>query len=185
MRKGLQDYNPQVAGSSPAASICRYVFNSALVRGVVRQGVRFVVERRVPFGHCDPAQVAYYPRFFEWFHDAFEAFFEPALGLPYAKVLSELGVGFPAVQVQCEYQRPARFGDLIRLEVFLSALSPRSATFEYRVRKDDVLLATASIKVAFISFTDFKPATLSEAVLAKLEPYREEDQERPDPSRIR
>ena len=92
-------------------------------------------------GHIsDPAGIMYYPRFFEWFHDAFEGLFEAVLNTPYAEILGERRVGFPAVQVATEFRRPARFGELVWIEVFLSRLGDHSGTFEYRVRRDGVLL---------------------------------------------
>ena len=110
--------------------------------------MRHTVAMRVRFGHADPAGIVYYPRFFEWFHDVFEGMFEVVLGEPYAHVLNHRRVGFPAVQVECEWNAPARFGELVRVEVFLSRISERSATFEYRVLRDDLELARARVKVA-------------------------------------
>src|SRR5262249_54425760 len=110
--------------------------------------MRHKKQMRVRFGHSDPARIVYYPRFFEWFHDIFESMFEDVFKIHYAAVLNERRVGFPAVQVACEFLKPATFGELVDIEVFLSRLSERSATFEYRVRRDGVLLVTASVKVA-------------------------------------
>jgi 4-hydroxybenzoyl-CoA thioesterase len=148
--------------------------------------MRFSFQRRVPFGHVDAAAIIYYPRYFEWFHDAFEAMFEPVVGAPYAQVVSEHGVGYPAVQVACEYRAPARWGDLLTVEVFLSSLKSRSATFEYRVRHDAVLCVSASIKIATMSMADQRGTPMPEAVRAAFVPYVEAlDDELPDTSRIR
>ena len=38
--------------------------------------MRYSRPMRVRFGHADPAKIVYYPRFFEWFHDAMESMFE-------------------------------------------------------------------------------------------------------------
>ena len=148
--------------------------------------MRYSFQRRVPFGHVDGAAIVYYPRYFEWFHDAFEAMFEPVVGAPYAQVVAEHGVGYPAVQGACEYRAPARWGDLLTVEVFLSRLGARSATFEYRIRRDDVLCATASIKIATMSMEEKRGVPMPEDVRAAFAPYLEaEDGELPDTSRIR
>jgi 4-hydroxybenzoyl-CoA thioesterase len=147
--------------------------------------MRHVVPMRVRFGHADPAGIAYYPRYFEWFHDAFEAFFEAALGEPYAEVLSRRSIGFPAVQAACEWRQPARFGDLVDVEVFVSRLSARSATFEYRVRRAGVLLASASIKVAGLDMERHVPAPFPPAVHAALARYLEPAEDPPDVARLR
>ncbi len=142
---------------------------------------------RVRFGHSDPAGIAYYPRFFEWFHDAFEQMFEEVLGEPYAEVLGRRRVGFPAVQTASEFRAPARFGDLVNMEIFLSRLSKGSATFEYRVRGASGLLATASVKVATMDLDAHRPTPMPEDIRTAFLPYVDEetDEERADLSRLR
>jgi 4-hydroxybenzoyl-CoA thioesterase len=140
---------------------------------------------RVRFGHADPARIVYYPRFFEWFHDTFETWFDEVLRINYADVLNGRRVGFPTVQVATEFRRPARFGELLDVEVFLSRLTERSGTFEYRVRRDGLLLATASIKVVAMNLDDHTSTSIPEDIRAAFEPYVEQDDERPDSDRLR
>lgn len=148
--------------------------------------MRHRVEKRVPFGHCDPATIVYYPRYFEWFHDLFEAMFEPIVGASYAEVVARHETGYPAVQVACEYKGPAGWGDLVTIEVFASRLGTSSMTFEYRVRKDGRLLATASVKVATMHMTEHRSVPIPEEVRTAFAPYVEPtDDELPDTSRIR
>ena len=150
--------------------------------------MRFEKPLRVRFGHADPARIAYYPRFFEWFHDAFEDFFEVVSGQPYAELIASSGAGFPAVQVLTEFRRPARFGELLKLECFASRLGERSGVFEYRLRDGSgVLRAAASIKVAVLAIDSGGPRPWPPELRAALEPYLEdgEDPERHDPGRLR
>ena len=147
--------------------------------------MRDVQRMRVRFGHTDPARIVYYPRFFEWFHDAMEVTFENVVGRSYQEVLDTYGVGYPAVQVACEFRRPARFGEMVEIEVFLSRLAERSMTFEFRVRRKGELVATASVKVAGIAMDGSGPAPLPEPVRSAFAPYVEEDAERPDTARLR
>lgn len=143
---------------------------------------------RARFGDCDPAKLVYYPRFFEWFHDAFEALFEVIIHVDYASVLEGRRVGFPAVQVAGEFRRPVRFGDEVEIEVFLSRLGERSATFEYRVRRGAELLVTASVKVATMDLDRFTSVPVPDDLRAALAPYVEgveEDEERPQTERLR
>lgn len=148
-------------------------------------GVRHVAKRRVPFGHTDPAGIVYYPRFFEWFHDVFEGMFESVLGVSYAELLATTKVGYPAVQAACEWRRPAKFGDLVGVEVFLSRLGERSATFEYRVRRGDELLATASVKVAAMGMDDGRPTRFPASFSSAFAAYVEASDDYPATERIR
>jgi 4-hydroxybenzoyl-CoA thioesterase len=124
--------------------------------------MRFRTSRRIGFGHSDPAGIAFYPRFFEWFHDAFEEFVETATGVTYRSWILERRVGFPAVQVACEYRAPVQFGQVATIEVFPSRFTDRSATFEYRLRQAGELAATASIKVAFVDLRTQRSAPFPE-----------------------
>lgn len=148
--------------------------------------MRFVRQIRVPFGHCDPAGIAYYPRFFEWFHDAFEAAFEAATGASYASILSDTGAGFPAVSSACDWRVPARFGERIDIEVFVTRLRDRSGTFEYRVRREGTLLAAATVKVAVLDMVKGGSRPWPDWVRAGLERYVEPlDGEAPAVDRLR
>lgn len=95
----------------------------------------FVHPREVRFGECDPAGVVYFPRFFEWFHEAMEAWFGQALGRPYAEVLQEYG--FPAVESQAQFKAPCRLGERLDIEVRVLRLGRSSFTLGYTVRGED------------------------------------------------
>jgi 4-hydroxybenzoyl-CoA thioesterase len=88
---------------------------------------------RVRFGDEDHAQIVYYPRFFHFFHCAFEDFFDQQ-GLPYRECLDVDRIGWPAVHAEADYEKPARFGENLDVEVRVSRIGEKSATFEYDVR---------------------------------------------------
>ena len=58
---------------------------------------------RVGFGDCDPAGIVYFPRFFHFFHEAMETWFDEVLGLPYAEMIGGRGLGFPAVHTEADF----------------------------------------------------------------------------------
>lgn len=66
---------------------------------------------RYRFGDIDDAGIAYYPRFFHYFHCAFEDWWGDVLGVPYAKLLREHDLGFPVVRVESEFFAPIAYGD--------------------------------------------------------------------------
>ena len=51
--------------------------------------------------------IVYYPRFFNYFHVAFEDFFTKNAGVPYDQILSKERVGFPTVHVETRLRHPA------------------------------------------------------------------------------
>jgi 4-hydroxybenzoyl-CoA thioesterase len=88
----------------------------------------------VRFADVDHAGIVYYPRFFHYFHTAFEEFFRERLGSrSYVALLDEDRIGFPAVSAQCDYKAPLRFGDTMAIDVSIERMGERSITFRYRV----------------------------------------------------
>ena len=88
----------------------------------------------VRFADVDHAGIVYYPRFFHYFHLAFEEMFRARLGpRAYVDLLDRERVGFPAVRAECDYQAPLRFGDTASIELSVARLGRTSITFRYQV----------------------------------------------------
>jgi len=88
----------------------------------------------VRFADVDHAGIVYYPRFFHYFHAAFEEFFRQRMGgRGYVDLLDRRRIGFPAVRSECDYRLPLRFGDLVRADMSIDRLGERSIRFRYRL----------------------------------------------------
>lgn len=101
-----------------------------------RPGV-FVLDVRIGWGHCDPAGIVYFPRFFELFHDAMEHWFSDALHMPYAEVIGGRKIGFPSVHTEADFKAPSVFGESLSVELRVGGLGHKSIVFDYRVRPAD------------------------------------------------
>jgi acyl-CoA thioester hydrolase len=89
-------------------------------------------------------------------HAAYLRYFEVArvealrgLGVPVGE-FAERGVAMPVVEAGLKYLRPARLDDLLEVTVLLHRIGPASFTFDYEVRRDGLLLATGSTRMAVI-----------------------------------
>jgi 4-hydroxybenzoyl-CoA thioesterase len=68
---------------------------------------RFLVE----WGHCDPADIVFYPRYLEWF-DACTTGLFAAAGIPTCSLFKAHGViGVPLVDLKVRFLVPSSFGD--------------------------------------------------------------------------
>ena len=85
----------------------------------------------VRFGACDPAGIVYFPRFFEWFHEAMEAWFDLALGQPYAELLRAHGL--PAAKTEAAFAAPVRMGERVDVVLTVGHLGRSSLRLDYRV----------------------------------------------------
>ena len=93
-----------------------------------------VMEVVVRWGHCDPAGIVYFPRFFEMFHDAMEQWFSEALQMPYADVILGRKLGFPSVHTEADFKSPSALGETLAVELRVGGLGQKSIVFDYRVR---------------------------------------------------
>ena len=96
----------------------------------------FVYSLPIRFADVDHAGIVYFPRFFHYFHVAFEEMWRARLGArAYVSLLDDDRLGFPAVRAECDYRAPLRFGDVAEIELRVIRLGRTSVTFGYRVYK--------------------------------------------------
>ena len=94
----------------------------------------FAFTTPVRFSDVDHAGIVYYPRFFHFFHLAFEELWRARIGpRAYSELIDRDKVGFPAVRAECEFKAPLRFGDSAEIEVTVGKLGAKSITFRYRI----------------------------------------------------
>jgi 4-hydroxybenzoyl-CoA thioesterase len=125
----------------------------------------FSLEIPVRFGDVDHARVVYYPRFFHYFHQAFEGWFGEALGIPYSDVVGKHNIGFPSVHIETDFLKPLRYGDSVRVEVDLVSTTSRSLTMRYTAVRlpDGQVSARALIKTVAVDNDEFKSIEIPEA----------------------
>ncbi|MSP16248.1 MAG: acyl-CoA thioesterase [Myxococcales bacterium] len=97
----------------------------------------FLHQLRVRFADEDHAGIVYYPRFFHFFHVAFEEMFFARLGgaANYRELLDQRKVGFPAVRAEIDFAGPLRFGDLVEIELSVDRIGTKSVSFAYRASR--------------------------------------------------
>lgn len=137
----------------------------------------FVYALPVRFADVDHAGIVYYPRFFHYFHLAFEELFRERLGpRAYALLLDRDRIGFPAVHAEADYRAPLRFGDTALLELSVLRLGTTSITFGYHVRRAPEpepkvpadLCAIGQVVCAVVDLGGFRPTAIPPVVAALL-----------------
>jgi acyl-CoA thioester hydrolase len=105
-------------------------------------------EIRVIFGDTDQMGVVYYANYLRFF-EASRAAYLRAHGRSH-KDLDAWGVALPVVEAQCRYKKPARYEDLLAIDVEVDELRGASMRFVYTVRRDGELLAEGMTRHAVI-----------------------------------
>ena len=126
----------------------------------------FVTHIDVRFGHVDPAGIAYYPRIYEFIHQATEALWDVHVGKRYYYLVSEERLGFPLVHSEVDFKHPLRFGDTARIVMETTKLSSKSITNRYRIYLGDskTLCAEVEIVTVPIDMDSFKARQVPEDV---------------------
>jgi acyl-CoA thioester hydrolase len=99
------------------------------------------VELRVIYGDTDQMGVVYYGNYLRFFEAARNEFIR-AKGLRYRDLEADLGIRLPVTEVTVHYKLPARYDDLVTVEISLGEAGRASARFDYRVLRGEELLAT-------------------------------------------
>jgi len=96
--------------------------------------VAHTVEIRVRWSESDPAGIAFYPRFFEWFDIACGALFD-SLGLPWQVLFPARGiVGVPIVESGARFVSPVRWGDTMSVTASVAWVKDKMFRVDYDVR---------------------------------------------------
>lgn len=134
----------------------------------------YTTEFAVRFGEIDNAHVVYYPRFFHYFHQAFECWFGEALGVPYHVMVNDQNIGLPSVRVETEFTAPLRYGDRVRIELELLEIGRRSITIQYTAVRlpDAVVSARAKVTTVAIDQEAFKSITIPDEWRERFERFR-------------
>lgn len=134
----------------------------------------FVYERQelVRFGHCDPAGIVFYPRYFEMLNAVVEDWLTEGLGVDYAQLLGPRRVGLPTVQLDTEFKRISRMGDWLAQRVRIVKLGRSSLTlrieFHGRGAQDDLRVGFSQVLVC-TSLQTHQPQPFPDDLRAALE----------------
>ena len=120
---------------------------------------------RVIFGDTDQMGVVYYANYLRYFESARSDYWR-TLGRSYREVEAR-GLGLPVVEAHCNYRRPARYEDLLEVELELTELRAVSMRFGYVIRRGDEVLADGYTRHAVVS-TAGKPTPLPADLRADL-----------------
>jgi YbgC/YbaW family acyl-CoA thioester hydrolase len=87
---------------------------------------------RVRFGDTDPYGIVYFVSYFRYCHRAIEEYLR-ASGLKPEETFKNLreGFGLPIVEAWCRFRRPARYGELLRLETRVQEVRSKALIFRF------------------------------------------------------
>lgn len=95
-----------------------------------------------------------------------------SLGITY-KQIEDMGVMLPVVDVAAKYHKPAHYDDMLTIKVYLRKKPTIKVPFEYEIFRDDELLITGAVTVAFMSAETRRPTRAPQQFTDIMAPYFE------------
>lgn len=95
---------------------------------------RFETTRVLRFGDCDPAGIAYYPRYFDLLNGVVEDWWA-SMGVPWKILFSERRIGLPTVRFEVEFRAPAFLEDELRFSLSIKRIGNKSVELEHVVQR--------------------------------------------------
>ena len=131
----------------------------------------FSVEYPILFSHCDPAGIVYFPRFVDLLHRAMEDWFTFGLEERFADFIMQKKLGIPTVGTKVDFVSPARFGDLLKIELRVAKLGSSSIDLAIDSYVAGRPCFKARHTVCVFSQETFKAVPIPAELRARMEPY--------------
>ena len=124
---------------------------------------------RVSYAECTVGNHIYHSRYLDLLEAARGEFLR-ALG-PTVLELQERDCIFPVIEARLRYKFPARYDDLLTIEVWVTAIEKIRVNFVHRIMNQNGRLILEAETFHVCTGLDDKPKRLPEELAAKLSPY--------------
>jgi len=128
--------------------------------------VSFVHELRVRYGECDPQGIVFNANYLLYFDVAFTEYWRDRIG-PWDD-MAKLGVDAVVAEANLRFRAPARFDDVLALEVTTEELGTTSTTTRVDIRRDGELLVECRLRHVFVDRESWSKTDMPQEIREKL-----------------
>ncbi|WP_373819366.1 tol-pal system-associated acyl-CoA thioesterase [Glaesserella sp.] len=114
---------------------------------------------RVYYEDTDAGGVVYHARYLHFFERARTEYLR-TLDFSQQTLLNERNLAFVVKSMAIDYRFPARLDDLLSVETEVSELKGATILFTQWLKRDELILCTATVKVACVDLGKMKPMAL-------------------------
>ena len=131
----------------------------------------FKTSVRVTWSDTDAAQIVHYSKYFVFFERAEEEFYR-LLGFGFTNLASK-GFWFPRVEAFCQYKKPARFDDLLEVELTIEELKEKSVKYGFKIINKETgdFLAAGYVVVVVADRQTGRATDIPAEIAEKLKPF--------------
>ena len=135
----------------------------------------FSHELRVRYGECDPQGIVFNANYLLYFDVAFTELWREAVG-PWDEMV-ERGVDAVVAEANVRFRAPARFDDVLRLELGIARLGRTSLTTEIDVLRDGSPVVTGWLRHVIVDATSWEATEMPDWIRAGLRRFATPDPE--------
>ena len=132
-------------------------------------GTPFVHPLRVRYAECDMQGVVFNAHYLAYFDISMTELWRAAFG-GYQAMLDR-GVDMVVAETGLRFHQPARFDDLLTLEVAISRLGTTSIHSRHRIRRDEVALVDGTLRHVLVDRETLTKTEIPDWARAGLEPW--------------
>ena len=126
----------------------------------------FVHELRVRYGECDPQGIVFNANYLLYFDVAFTEYWRDRVG-PWDDMVS-VGVDVVVAEANLRFRAPARFDDVLGLEVTTEELGKTSMTTRIDIQRDGELLVEMRLRHVFVDRTTWSKTAMPDGIREQL-----------------
>jgi YbgC/YbaW family acyl-CoA thioester hydrolase len=141
----------------------------------------FTTSFTIEWGDCDEAGIVFYPNYFYWFDCAFQRLLRDR-GLSQRELRKRFGAVTPIVEAHSDFKAPARYDDVLDIEITVKRAGERRFRVDYRFSSKARLVGTGYEVRAWAQLKDdgtIKSAPLSEEFMSMLDAAAHNPGQRP------
>jgi acyl-CoA thioester hydrolase len=132
----------------------------------------FKIIYRVSWVDTDAAGVVHFSNYFRFFEKAEEEFYQH-LGFSFESSEVTKGLWFPRVEAFSQYKRPAKYNDLLEIELTVEEVKEKTVKYGFSVFKKETseLLANGYLVIVAADKKLGKATRIPKEIVEKLKPY--------------
>ncbi len=123
-----------------------------------------IFERRINYYETDSMKVVHHSNYIRFLEEARIKFMD-CIGLPYSK-MEDTGIMIPVLEVNCTYKHPAKFDDIIEIDVRIKEYTGVKINMQYEIKNKTtgLLVLLGETKHCFTNL-NMKPISLKKVNL--------------------
>jgi acyl-CoA thioester hydrolase len=132
-------------------------------------GEPFSHQLRVRYGECDLQGVVFNAHYLAYFDTSVNELLRAACG-SYSEMLDR-GVDVVVAEAQLRFRTPARFEDLLMLEIAIARLGTTSITTQHRIMRNGELVVEGTLRHVMIDRDTMAKTPIPDWLRGRLEPW--------------